>query len=65
MIAAAECISTTVLSAIIRCSFGVAGVGGLRAMCMPEAKRMMKGILENDSMIMTSEQVKRTGGNTR
>ena len=58
MIAIAECTSMTVPSAIICCSLGVAGVGGLTAMCTPDAKRMMKGILANDSMIMTSEQVK-------
>ena len=59
MIAVAECTSKIISFAIIRCSFGVAGVGGFKVMCVPHAKRMVKGTLVNDSMIMARK------GNTK
>ena len=55
MIAPTQCISKVLSFFIILCSFGVAGVGGFAMMCVPNAKRMMKGILVNDSMIMAGE----------
>ena len=55
MIADAECISRILSFITIRCSFGGAGVGGSKVMCVPHAKRTVKGTLANDSMIMTSE----------
>ena len=58
-IAAADCISKILSSAINRCSFGVAGVGEFAVMCVPNAKRMMKGVLVNDSIIMASERLVR------
>ena len=59
MIATAKCISRILSLAIIRCSLGVAGVGGFKAMCVLNAKRTMKGNLVNDSMIMASERLVR------
>ena len=59
MIAATQCISRILSSAINRCSLGVAGVKQFAEMCVLNAKRTVKGTLVNDSMIMASERLVR------
>ena len=59
MITPTECISTILSSAVNRCSLGVGGVKEFTAMCVLNAKRMVKGTLVNDSMIMASERLVR------